>query len=225
MKKSITLILIFFTGIIFTSQAQQLSEVCGTVSAFNKYPLKGVTITSKKSKETVTTDQEGKYCVAVKEKDKLTVKAEGFETGYSKAGKGDPVDVNLIFKADDRAFDKVVSSGYMSSEDLRYAADHLADENNNFATYADIFTLIIGRFPGVSIGADNNGRRAVIIRGTSSLLNDPTALYVVNGIVVPSIDQISPADVESIDIVKAATSSKYGIRGANGAVEITTKKN
>ena len=217
--------LIFASLLIFSVafQATAQDQVCGQISAFNKYPLKGVDVEAKKSKRSTKTDEEGKFCLPVNKNDKLTVKAEGFETSNRRVSADDKADVNLVYKSDQKSFARVVGLGYMDANDLNYAVDHLADENNNFSEYTNIFTLITSRFPGVTVGTDNNGNGTIIIRSVRSILNDPGALYVVNGLIVPAIAQINPADVATIDIVKDSGATIYGMKGANGAVVITTK--
>ena len=222
-KSIFTIACILLSSIFSNAYAQLNAEACGKISAFNKYPLKGVEVEAKKSQSSTTTDAEGKYCLPVKKNDKITVKADGFETGYKKVSSTDEANINLIYKPNDQSYATVVSKGYMAEDDLKYAVNHLSSENNNFSEYTNIFTLITSRFPGVTVGTDNNGNGTVIVRNARSMMNDPGALYVVNGVVVPSIAQINPADVATIDIVKDSGASVYGIRGANGAVVITTK--
>lgn len=224
MKLTTILTTIFF---YFSASAlvvgQNKTEACGKVSAFNKFPLKGVEVMAKRSKSMTATDENGKYCVPVFKNDRLTVKAVGFETSSQKVDAGGEKNINLVFKPGQKSFESVVDRGYMDAGDLKFAVNELLAENNNFSEYTTIFTLITSRFSGVEVRTDNFGNGIVIIRGPSSFLNDPGALYVVNGVVVPSIQEISPADVASIEIVKDGGATIYGIRGANGAVVIKTK--
>ena len=70
---ALVIIGILFVGIFSDASAHSLSEVCGQISAFHKYPLKGVEVIEKKSKSNTKTDKEGKYCIPVNENDKLTI--------------------------------------------------------------------------------------------------------------------------------------------------------
>ena len=85
--------------------------------------------------------------------------------------------------------------------------------------YSDIFDLIRGQFPGVSVANDE-----VIIRGASSINMSSEALYVVDGIITNDISWISPGDVKTIDIIKDSQASFYGSRGANGVVVIELRR-
>ncbi len=85
--------------------------------------------------------------------------------------------------------------------------------------------LLMSRFPGVVVTRTPDGRLAVRIRGTS---NEP--LYVIDGVPIRpgpggSLAGINPYDIESIEVLKdAASTTMYGVRGANGVIVITTKR-
>lgn len=84
-----------------------------------------------------------------------------------------------------------------------------------------------GKLSGVNIlNTDAPGATpTVIIRGMGTALGGKSPLYVVDGLVVPNINNINPNDIQSIDVLKdAASSAIYGVRGANGVVIVTTKK-
>lgn len=202
--------------------AQNNQVVCGKVTAFNKYPVNGVKVYAKKSGGATNTDSNGGFCVVAKDNEKITFKADGFETTYKKVAEEDSVNVNLIFRESRKNIEKAVGYGYMKEEDLLYAVNNLSAENNNFGDFTDIFNLIKGRFPGVVIRTDINGNQSVVIRG-GGIANNVTALYVVDGVVVDNILSISPFDVAAIDVIKDGGSSIYGARGSNGVVLITTK--
>ena len=83
-----------------------------------------------------------------------------------------------------------------------------------------------GNTPGVQLtktdGQPGDGFH-VTIRGMGTI-GTATPLYVVDGVVVGSIDNLSPSDIQSVDVLKDATASIYGARAANGVVLITTKQ-
>ena len=92
-------------------------------------------------------------------------------------------------------------------------------DDKNAATFDNIYDYIKGRVAGVRVTNSNK----IIIRGVSTfnLTSDP--LFVIDGVVVSSIDHISPIEVDQISILTGASASIYGSRGANGVIEITTK--
>jgi len=76
--------------------------------------------------------------------------------------------------------------------------------------------MIAGEVPGVQVKGN-----LIRIEGISSN-KDTTPLFVLDGVIVDKIDDINPSQVKSIEILKGASSSIYGSRGANGVILITT---
>ena len=93
-------------------------------------------------------------------------------------------------------------------------------QDENASTYSNIYQYINGKVAGVTVSNSNE----ITIRGGSSweLSNEP--LFVVDGVVVSSIEHISPVDVDNINVLKGVDASLYGSRGSNGVIEITTKQ-
>jgi len=93
-------------------------------------------------------------------------------------------------------------------------------QDKNTSTYRTIYEYIDGKVAGVSVSNDNK----ITIRGGTSwnLSNEP--LFVVDGVVVQSIDHISPVDVVNINVLKGVDTSIYGSRGSNGVIEIRTSQ-
>jgi len=88
-----------------------------------------------------------------------------------------------------------------------------ADENSG---YTNIYDMIRGKVPGVQVTGNK-----ITIRGINSLMLSTDPLFVVDGIVVSSIDNINPRDVKSISVLKGSDASIYGSRGAGGVILIT----
>ena len=90
--------------------------------------------------------------------------------------------------------------------------------------YNDIFEMIRGKVPGVTVGQAGPGQTPrITIRGIGSNSDQTQPLFVVDGIQTENVASINPDDVESIDIIKDGTSAIYGMQGANGVIMITTK--
>jgi len=90
--------------------------------------------------------------------------------------------------------------------------------------YTNIFDFMRGKVPGVYIGPAAPGSMPdIIIRGKSSILSSNQALIVVDGMETADITDLNPQDVHSIKVLKDSSASLYGVRGANGVIEITTK--
>ena len=116
-----------------------------------------------------------------------------------------------------------VGYGFMSKEDLTFAADHMQQENNEYCNFSNIYELLKGKFPGVQVDGTSGSYR-VYIRNSTSINGPRDVLFVVDGSAGASIDGISPCNIRSIDVIKDGMTSIYGTRGSNGVVLIETKK-
>ena len=86
-------------------------------------------------------------------------------------------------------------------------------------SYTDIYSYIRGRVPGVEVRGTS-----ITIRGRNSINSGTEPLILVDGVEINDLSVISPNMVESINVLKDASSSIYGVRGANGVIIITTRK-
>ena len=216
-------ILVLGTMLLIASLNAQTRVVYGQLTAYNKYPLQNVEIKTKKSKAKVKTDSLGMFSIVTLEEDKIIIKTKAFKTVYQKIDADtDTLFINLVFIDTKSNRDIATGYGYISQQDLIYAVGHLEQENNEFCSYANIFELIEGRFPGVIVRHSSMGG-SVIIRGATSVNLSSEALYVVDGGVTSTIEFIHPCEVRSIDVLKDGMTAIYGTRGANGVVVIETK--
>ena len=131
----------------------------------------------------------------------------------------DSLIINLIFIDTEKNREIAIGYGYVNEKNLLYAVNNLADENNEFCNYTNIFDLINGRFAGVTVS-----NKAVYIRGQNSINLSDEALYVVDGMINSTIDWVSPCDVKSINVLKDGSAAIYGARGSNGVVIIETRQ-
>lgn len=123
----------------------------------------------------------------------------------------------------------VVGYGTRKKVEVTGATTSISGENLRSVQTTNLTQALQGRLAGVDVTAGSfrpGAGSAIRIRGNRSLSagNDP--LYVVDGFPVSyTIDDMNPADIESIDILKDASATAiYGVRGANGVVQITTRK-
>lgn len=117
--------------------------------------------------------------------------------------------------------DEFVNDGYMLTPKASstYATAKLIPRAEIIACYSNIYDYLRGRVAGVLVGPDNSIR----IRGINSVNSSNEPLFIVNGMEVRDISNINPLDVKSIDVLKDASASIYGNRGANGVIVITLK--
>jgi TonB-dependent SusC/RagA subfamily outer membrane receptor len=197
----------------------QTRVIHGKLTAYNTYPVANIEVRSKKGKSSTLSDSLGRFHIVCLQEDVIRIKSLTFQPVSRRVGPDtDSLDFNLVFINTRKNREIAVGYGYVKRENLTYAVSNLQQENNEFCHYHDIYELIQGRFAGVSV---ENGQ--VIIRGHSTFYGSDEALYVVDNVVVSSIHWVTPCEVSSIDILKDASASMYGSRGANGVVIIATK--
>ena len=210
--------------IFITTQIKaQTREISGTVVAFNTYPIKNVTVKSKKTKSEVLTDENGYFKIEVKKNDQLTIDAKTFERYLYRVKESDErLRINLIYIDNKRNSSITIENEYISREDLEYGLENLTSENNAFINFTDIFDAIKFALPTVDI-INEGGQKKVLVRGYQSLVGSNGALTLVNGVVADDISYLNPAEVISIVQLTTAQAAIYGSRGGNGVIKITTK--
>ena len=117
--------------------------------------------------------------------------------------------------------DEAVNVGYgrVKKSDLPYAVDKVKMNNKTTDAYTDMYDYLRGRVPGVNVGPDNS----ITIRGVNSINSSTEPLIILDGSPITDLSIINPKDVESVEVLKDASSSIYGVRGANGVILITSK--
>ncbi|MFS4466663.1 SusC/RagA family TonB-linked outer membrane protein [Maribacter sp. 2210JD10-5] len=221
--------MLFTVFLIFTivmGHAQDIT-ISGNVTDDQNQPLPGANVLIKGTTNGTQTDFDGNYTINAPSGATLVVSYIGF-TNQEVAVDGRTT-INISLTEDASLLDEVVVVGYGSQRktDLTGAVGQVdGDELGKFTTN-DVTQSIQGRVAGVQIDTDGGGAGAgafVTIRG-SGTLSDAQPLYVVDGLFVGGIDNLNPADIESISVLKDASAAAiYGQRAANGVVIVTTKK-
>lgn len=224
------LILLLFSVLLSTNAFSQDKTLVGQVTVFDSIPLSGVNVWVKSTGQTTQTDSLGRFQVFCNsKKDKLKLEANGFYPKKVKVPKDIRMMlVNLKLKKGNDNLDmaeRYVSVGYghVNEKVLANAISSLNEKEQDFSKYRDMYDLIQGQFPGVSVEGNS-----IVVRGTKTFYGEQgnAALLVIDGIIVSSQDfaNLSPLDVKSVDVLKDGSSSVYGSRGANGVVIVQTKK-
>jgi TonB-dependent SusC/RagA subfamily outer membrane receptor len=211
--------------ILTSTSIGQTRVVHGVLTAYNQYPVANIEVRAQKSKSSTMSDSLGHFSIVCLEKDVIKIKPETFKTVSRKVDKStDTLRINLVFMDSKKNRDLAIGYGYMAKEDLTFAADHMQQENNEYCNFNDIYELLKGKFPGVSVDG-TSGNYVVRIRGGNQSINSSNeVLFVVDGSASASISGISPCDIRSIDVLKDGMTSIYGTRGANGVILIETKR-
>jgi len=202
----------------------QTRVVKGKLTTFNEYPVKNVEVAAKKAKSTVMTDSLGQFEIVCNEKDVIMIKAKVFQAFNKKVSPDDDfVNANLIFRDSPQNREIATGMGYITHEQLTFALAHLADANNDFCNYSDVFSLVKGKFPGVMVKQNTSGTEGIFVRGDKSIYQDNEAIYVVDGVRVADISFVNPCEMSTIDVLKDGGAALYGSQAANGVVVIETK--
>lgn len=229
MKKRLS---IFFLSLLATVGVCAQSPFMGTVVDENGEPLIGVNILIKGTSTGTMTDFDGNFTLSVNDKDVLVVSYLGFKTQELNINrKKQPMLITLY--EDKQALDEVVVIGYQDvrKKDLTGSVAKPNMEEMLKAPVASFDQALAGRVAGVNVSSGEGmpgGEMSIVIRGSNSVTQDNSPLYVVDGFPVEDASiasAINPNDIESIDILKDASATAiYGSRGANGVVIISTKK-
>lgn len=216
----------------FSAYAQQHS-VSGTVKDQNGQPAVGVTVFEQGTDNGVTTDADGRYAIKVANGSAvLEFSSLGYATVNEKVA--DRSVINVTMKEEAIALDAVVAIGYGSvkKKDLTTAVSTVSTEDIRLRPVPTVSGFIQGKVAGVTVQQNSGtpgGGMTVRVRGNSSITSGNDPLYVVDGVPVGTgngaITYLSPEDIETMQILKDASSAAiYGSRAANGVVLITTKK-
>ena len=226
MKRLLSLLLLLACTIVTFAQTRQIK---GKVSDETGAPLAGVNVLISGGKTGVQTDANGAFTINAPGTGSVTLQIS--YSGYKSTtvvtdGKKE---VTISLEKDVSALEDVVVIGYGSikRKDLTGTVSSIGATELSKIPVASAAEAITGRLPGVQVTTVDGAPGAEIVirvRGGGSVTQDNSPLYIVDGFPVNSINDIAPADIASIDILKdAATSAIYGARGANGVVIITTK--
>jgi TonB-linked SusC/RagA family outer membrane protein len=219
--------LLAFAIICWVQLAAAQSNISGTVKDGAGMTLPGVSILEKNTTNGTLSDADGKYSISIASGATLVFSYVGMVPSEVIPGTNSIMDVTLEY--DSKSLNEVVVTGYQSErkKDITGAVSVVNIKDIKDSQVGNPAKALQGRVPGVLITTDGapGGGATVRIRGGSTLgNNDP--LYIIDGIPTKrGLNEINPADVESIQVLKDASSATiYGSRAANGVVIVTTKK-
>lgn len=219
-KKLLILVVFMFTNFLI---AQTITGVITDGSG----PLPGANVLENGTNNGTTTDFDGNYSLTLTSNNPvITIGFLGYLTQEIKVN--DRTTINVQLEDDIQALDEVVVIGYGSQQrsTLTTSISSVKSEEISEIPVADIAQSLQGRAAGVSISAGGapGSRTLVSIRGLNTF-GDGEPLYVVDGVFTNSINNIDPASIEKIDVLKdAAAAAIYGSRGSNGVILVTTKQ-
>lgn len=216
-------------GLFVTQSFAQNVTITGVVKDQSGEPLIGVNVMEKGTTNGSITDVDGKYSVSVKGGKTILVFSY---IGYisQEIPVGNQKTLNVTMKEDTEELEEVVVIGYGTAKkkDLTGAISRVKAEKMEVEAPRSVQDLLRASAAGLSISmsTDAAGTADLQVRGKNSLKAGSSPLLVLDGVIYDgSLQDINPMDIESIDVLKDASSvAVYGAKAANGVVAITTKK-
>lgn len=223
---SSTLLLLLFA---LTATAQQRTVAGRITDQTTGQPLPGVNVSVKGGTTTVVTDATGNYSITVPSNQAvLLFSYVGYGTQEIPVGSNTTLSPTL--SSSQRSMDEVVVIGYgtVRRRDLTGAVSSIKNEDIVRTPTFNAVEAVQGRLTGVDVtrasGAAGSGAN-IRIRGNRSISGSNAPLVIIDGFQGGSISDLNPNDIETIDVLKDASSTAiYGAQGANGVIIVTTKK-
>ncbi|RIV72375.1 SusC/RagA family TonB-linked outer membrane protein [Flagellimonas aequoris] len=204
--------------------------VSGTITDNQGVPIPGANVVEKGTTNGVAADFDGNYSLQVSGPESILVFTSiGFASQEITVGQSTTIDVVML--EDSQALDEVVVVGYGTQKrrDITGSVASVDTEDIADIPMTSIEGGMVGRIPGLDVVASGTGPGAsaqLQLRGQRSFTatNDP--LIILDGSpYYGTLNDINPYDIESVDVLKDASSTAiYGARGANGVIIITTKR-
>jgi TonB-dependent starch-binding outer membrane protein SusC len=228
MKRTVHILVTLLLVAVFLDGRAQVATVKGKVTDQEGATLPGVNILIKGSTSGTTTDAEGNYSIDVSSGSTLVFSFIGYATQEITVGAN--TTINVTMATDATTLSEVVVIGYGTQErkDITGAVGLVDAKAFESRPNTQFGNLLQGKTAGVQVISASGKPSAgfsIRIRGTNSITASSEPLYVVDG--VPSADTrtINPADIETITVLKDASSAAiYGAQASNGVVLITTKR-
>ena len=205
---------------------QQGHTVKGKIGDENGEPMIGVTVRVNGGKAATVTDLDGNFSLNARPGDMLEISYVGYKTANVRA-KSSAMKIQM--EADVTGLDDVVVIGYgtVKKRDLTGAVTTMKNEDITIAPTGNVMEALQGKVAGMDITKSSGQIGAgvnILLRGSRSIYGDNSPLFIIDGL-PGSMDDVNPNDIESVDVLKDASSTAiYGSAGANGVVIITTKR-
>lgn len=219
---------LFISAFLFLNIIMQAQTVTGKVSDANG-PLPGVNVVVQNTKNGTTTDFDGKYSLNNLPKNAvLSFSYIGYIT--QDVAVSGQTSLNVILVPSNVVLQEVVVVGFGSSKkkDITGAVAVVSSKEFEGRANTGIGHALEGKVAGVQITKPSGQPQAgytIRVRGTSTITAGAEPLYILDGIPTTSINEISPSDIESMTVLKDASSAAiYGANGSNGVILITTKR-
>jgi TonB-linked SusC/RagA family outer membrane protein len=206
--------------------AQQNVEVQGRITDTNDDPIPGATVLVKETGQGTISDLDGVYKITAPSGATLSFSFIGFGTREVEVAGRTTIDVQLTETAFD--MDEVVVIGYGTAavKDVTGTIAVVRADDITKHSVSNVGQALQGKVSGLQVSNDGapGSSPTIRIRGLGTVSSNANPLYVVDDVFVQDISFLSPNQIESITVLKDASSAAiYGVRAANGVIIITTK--
>lgn len=225
LTRSYKLLLTLLVLLMSTNAFAQRLTATGKVVDTAGLEVIGASVLEKGTTNGVVTNLDGEFSLSVEQNATLVISFIGYKTMEVKA----TTNMNVTLQEDNELLDEVVVIGYGSvkRKDVTTAVSTVSTKDLDQRPIVSAAQALQGKAAGVSVmqpSGEPGGGMSIRVRGTTSFNGSNDPLYVVDGVPVDNINFLSPNDIESLSILKDASSAAiYGSRAANGVVLITTK--
>lgn len=228
MKQTFFYCIFLFLSLSCFTYAQEGETISGVVKDDQGQTVIGASVFLKGTSKGTVTDIDGKFSLTAAQGDVIKISYVGSVTQEVKVGSNRNLTIKLAQNSQNLEEVVVIGYGTMKRKDLVGSVSSLSGNALKDIPVTSAAEALVGKLAGVNISASEGGPDAqmnIKIRGGGSITGDNSPLYIVDGFPVQDINSVSTSDIESIDVLKDASSTAiYGARGANGVVIITTKK-
>lgn len=207
----------------------QTKRITGRIfSDEDNTPLTGVTVSVKGKNSVTQTNAQGQYAIDAADGDVLVFTYSGYTPTEAKVGNALTVDATLKPRTDQLGEVVVVGYGTQTRKEVTGAVTSISPKIFEHTPTTNVATVLQGNAPGLRV-QQRTGQPgttpSISFRGGTEFGGGGTPLFVVDGVILPSLYGIDVNDVGTIDLLKdAASTAIYGARAANGVVLVTTKK-
>ncbi|HCO66395.1 MAG TPA: SusC/RagA family protein [Dysgonomonas sp.] len=206
----------------------QTKQITGLVVDTNGEPIVGAAVSEENTTNGTFTDIDGRFSLGLSGNNKLIIKFMGYKTQSINVGNRSHLD--LVLEEDSKVLDEIVVTGYSGTQ-LRSKVTSSISKVDNETFEVGLFSnpaqALSGAVAGLRVtqaSGDPGATPTIILRGGTNLNGTGSPLVVVDGQIRPSMSDINPEDIESMDVLKdAGATAIYGARASNGVVLITTK--
>jgi TonB-linked SusC/RagA family outer membrane protein len=213
---------------LFSVLLAQTKKISGTILSDDAKPISGVSVTVKGKKTGTQSNAQGTYTIEATDGATLVFSMVGYGTKEVTVSNSAVIDITLSVVVTE--LEDVVVTGYGSQKrkEITGAVVTVNPKAFEHSPTTNVATVLQGNAPGLRI-QQRTGQPgttpSITFRGGTEFGGGGTPLFIVDGVIVPSLYGLDINDVASIDLLKdAATTAIYGARAANGVVLVTTKK-